>query len=333
MKKHRYRLLIGIGVIASLTGSGAHAQEPDDVGLSVRIHSVDPDTEPLMGGLVSATRESFVIREGSGATDVISTSMIEKVEVSEGLRRHVGLGALIGFLSGAAMGATYGETSPDRWCSGDCGHDKAVAFGVLFGIIGAVPGALVGAVVRTEEWVEVAPNILYDDRPADEPSMILQRRRRMRSLPLSVELGLGPGYAGHGAGLTGKFSLRVIPGRWGVGVRLMAMDGARRRSTSCFIFCNPIESFTETSVLIHRRIDMASGERFYLGVGVGRLSGRRFIGSTTEFERDLSELGMSFEASAYANPRHAVGIAIAANGRVGPGGITLGVTFGVELGG
>ena len=25
---------------------------------------------------------------------------------------------------------------------------------------------------------------------------------------------------------------------WGLGVRLMAMDGARRRSTSCFIFCN-----------------------------------------------------------------------------------------------
>ena len=87
------------------------------------------------------------------------------------------------------------------------------------------------------------------------------------------------------------------------------------------------------SVLVFRRIDSATGTRIYLGAGIGRLSGRRFIGSTTEFERDLSELGMSFEASAYIHPRHAVGLAIAANGRVGSRGITLGITVGVELGG
>lgn len=326
-------LLIGIVVIVSLSGSGAQAQTPADAGLRVRIHSVDRDTEPLIGVLVSATSEGFVVREESGATAVISTSTIERVEVSEGLRRRIEAGVLIGFLSGAAIGATLGETSRLERGFGDRGHFEAVAFGLLFGIIGTAPGALVGRTVRTEDWVELAPNILYDDRPADELSMILQRRRQMRSLPLSVELGLGPGYAGHGVGLSGKFSVRVIPRRWGFGVRLMAMDGARRRSTSCFIFCDPIESFTETSVLIYRRIDTAPGARIYFGAGVGRLSGRRFIGSTTNFERELSELGMSFEASAHVNPRHAVGFAIAANGRVGSGGITLGVTVGVELGG
>lgn len=327
------RLLIGLGVMVSLISSGAQAQNPANAALRVRIHSANRDADPLMGVLVSATPEAFVVREESGTTNVISASAIERVEVSEGLRRRVELGVLIGFLSGAAIGATLGESSRLERGFGGRGHYEAVAFGLLFGIIGTVPGALVGRAVRTEEWVEIAPNVLHDDRGDDELSMSLQRRRQMRSLPLSVELGLGPGYAGHGVGLSGKFSVRLIPRRWGVGVRLMAMDGARRRSTSCFLFCNPIESFTETSVLIYRRIDTSPGARVYFGAGVGRLSGRRFIGSTTNFERDLSEWGMSFEASAHVTPQQAAGFAIAANGRVGSGGITLGITVGVELGG
>ena len=48
------------------------------------------------------------------------------------------------------------------------------------------------------------------------------------TFPLSVELGLGKGYAGYGMGFSGKASVRVIPRTWGLGVRLMGMDGARR---------------------------------------------------------------------------------------------------------
>ncbi len=153
------------------------------------------------------------------------------------------------------------------------------------------------------------------------------------AFPLSVELGLGPGYAGHGVGWGGKISVRFMPRTWGLGVRLMAMDGARRRASSCFIFCNPIESFTEKSVLIHRRIDMFDGLRFYVGAGVGRLTGRRFIGSSTVFDRDVSELGLSFEASAYVNPGRLVRFAAALNGHVASGGVALGLTFGLAFGG
>ena len=116
---------------------------------------------------------------------------------------------------------------------------------------------------------------------------------------------------------------------WGLGVRLMGMDGARR-GTGLF---RPIESFREKSVLIHRRIDMFDGLRLYVGAGVGRLTGRRFIGSGTVMDRDVSELGLSFEASAYVNPGRLVRFAAALNGHVGSGGVVLGLTFGLAFGG
>ena len=145
---------------------------------------------------------------------------------------------------------------------------------------------MVGAMVHGEDWVEVAPDILYSDRSNGELNKILETARRMREFPLSVELGLGRGYAGHGVG-----------------------------------------------VLIHRRIDTSQGSRFYLGAGLGRLSGRRFIGSSMEFDRDLSELVLAFEASAYINPEPRVRITPAAHGHVGAGGVALGITFGVAFGG
>jgi hypothetical protein len=174
---------------------------------------------------------------------------------------------------------------------------------------------VVGAIAHREDWVEVAPTILYSDRSNDELRVILETAQRMRAFPLSVELGLGPGYAGHGTELAGKFSVRVVPRTWGLGVRFMVMDGARRRASPCFIFCNTIES------------------RFYVGAGLGRLSGRRFIGSGTELDRDVSELVLAFEASAYLNPGQRVRINPAAHGHIGAGEVALGITIGVAFGG
>jgi len=150
----------------------------------------------------------------------------------------------------------------------------------------------------------------------------------MRVFPLSVEFGLGPSHAGHSGGFGGQISVRLVPGTWGLGVRIMGMDGARRRATSCFIFCNPIESFTERSVLIHRRIDKEVS-RFYLGAGIGRLTGRRFIGAGTEFHSDVSELGLSFEASAFVQPGSRVRFSPTVNGHLGSGGLAVAVTFGL----
>jgi hypothetical protein len=69
---------------------------------------------------------------------------------------------------------------------------------------------------------------------------------------------------------------------------ILVFDGARRTVPSCRLNCRPIESFWERSLLAFRRISTSNGARVFVGAGIGQLKGRRFIGSTTRFERDVS---------------------------------------------
>jgi hypothetical protein len=149
----------------------------------------------------------------------------------------------------------------------------------------------------------------------------------------SADVGLGLTRAGHGFGLGGKFSLRATPGAWGIGLRLMVMDGAKRTVLDCSVFCAPRESLRERSVLVYRRIDTPDGARVYLGAGVSRLSGRKFIGSSANFDRNVLEYGASFEASYYfARTGDAVSrFATTANGHIGQGGVAIQLTIGFAL--
>jgi hypothetical protein len=155
------------------------------------------------------------------------------------------------------------------------------------------------------------------------------------SLRPSGDVGLGVTRAGHGVGLGGKFSVRATPGAWGIGVRLMVMDGARRRLLDCSVFCNPWESLRERSLLVYRRIDTPAGARLYLGAGVGRLTGRKFIGSSTDFDPNVREYGASFEVSYYfARTGDAISrFATTANGHIGRGGASIQLTIGFGLSG
>ena len=71
--------------------------------------------------------------------------------------------------------------------------------------------------------------------------------------------------------------------------------------------------------------------RIYIGAGIGRLTGRRFIGSSTEFDRDVSEWGFAFDVSAYMPPGHGLRFTPSAYGHVGPGGVTAGLAAGIGL--
>ena len=151
----------------------------------------------------------------------------------------------------------------------------------------------------------------------------------------SSDVGVGLTRAGHGVGLGGKFSLRATPGAWGIGVRLMVMDGARRTILDCSVFCAPRESLRERSLLVYRRIDTPAGARLYLGAGVGRLTGRKFIGSSTDFDPNVREYGASFEAAYYfARTGDAISrFATTANGHIGRGGASIQLTIGFGLSG
>jgi hypothetical protein len=150
----------------------------------------------------------------------------------------------------------------------------------------------------------------------------------------SGELGLGPTYSGNGLGFGGKFTVRATPGTWGFGVRHMVFDGARRTVPSCELNCRPIASFWERSLLAFRRISTSNGAQVVLGAGIGQLQRQRFIGSTTQFDRDVSELSLSFEPSFYF-PREdgLFRFATSANGHVGSGGLSFQLGIGVALSG
>ncbi len=148
---------------------------------------------------------------------------------------------------------------------------------------------------------------------------------------LSAEVGVGQGYAGHGIGPLGKFIVRTTPTDWGVGVRVVAMDGVRREATACSLFCNPLESFREKSVMVHRRIVTSAGSRIFVAAGWGRLTGSQFVGSTSELE-EVSQWGLALGASGYWPPGERLfRFAAGANAHVRPGGVSAGLTIGFAL--
>ena len=184
------------------------------------------------------------------------------------------------------------------------------------------PGAKT-MMIRGRRWIGFAVSLILVAIP--------QPLRSQQGVSAALEVGIGTGYAGHGVGASGKLLAHVVGPKWGIGARAMHLDGARRRATSCFIFCNPIENFTEKSILLYRRLASADNRHVFFGAGVGVLTGRRFIGSTTEFERDLSEVGLSLDLSLHAPPGSRIRFAPSAFAHVGSGGITAGIVFGVAL--
>lgn len=157
---------------------------------------------------------------------------------------------------------------------------------------------------------------------------------RKEGFGFSAEFGIGGSSAGHGGGVAGKVAMRVHPGSgpWALGVRFIVADGDRRGTTGCwFSPCEALESLTEKAVLLYRKIPTSDGGgAFYLGAGLGHLSGRQFIGSTSELEQ-VSELGLSLEAALHA-PARGLRLVMAANGHIGSSRPMIGATIGIGFG-
>lgn len=150
---------------------------------------------------------------------------------------------------------------------------------------------------------------------------------------LSGELAVGAAMAGHGGGFAGKAAMRVHPGSgdWVVGVRFTAADGTRRETTDCIWYCNPIESLSEAAALLYRTVPLSDSDGVvYLGAGIGRLTGRQFIGDTSELE-DIGDTGLSVEAALHA-PRHGFRVVLAAQGHFGSTRPLVGATIGLAFG-
>ncbi len=154
------------------------------------------------------------------------------------------------------------------------------------------------------------------------------------ALAFSGDLGLGLAVPTGAASISfgGKAGLRahLDSGAWAIGVRIMAAGGERRQTGG--IFGSAAEQSTETAALLYRaRRSSDDKSALYLGAGVGRLSSRRFMGSSSELE-DVSGVGLAFEAALHA-PARGLSFVFAAQGYAGGGGPLLLETVGVGFGG
>jgi hypothetical protein len=137
-----------------------------DAGSRVRIAAPVFGPKSQVGTVVSLTRDTLVLRQGSSvATRSVATSDITRLEVSKGTYTRKGKGALWGLLIGAGTGAVLGyalyeEPKCDPQNFFGCGPSivgpdskgsNAVYSGVAGGIVGAVIGTLVGSSSR-DAW-------------------------------------------------------------------------------------------------------------------------------------------------------------------------------------
>jgi len=136
-----------------------------DAGSRVRIAAPALGPKSQVGTVVSLTKDTLVLRQGSSvATRSVATSDITRLEVSKGSYTRKGKGALWGLLIGAGAGAVLGyalyeepKCNPPSFGCGpvivgpDSKGSNAVYSGVAGGIVGAVIGTLVGSSSR-DRW-------------------------------------------------------------------------------------------------------------------------------------------------------------------------------------
>jgi len=155
-----------LGIALSFANGTAQRVAHTATGQRVRITSGKYLLHQRVGTLVGSWADSITVRIGvvpAESTLVLSRSVIDRLEVSRGLQRNTGRGALIGLGSGAALGAVIGLMTYEKCVPQgllDCLYapesraQQAMLFGVAFGLIGAGVGALVGS-AKQERWERV----------------------------------------------------------------------------------------------------------------------------------------------------------------------------------
>ena len=146
-------LLVVMAIILSFLDLSAQAQEPETRSMRVRIHSTNDAARTLKGRLVTANTDTFGVRV-DGRLVAIPADSIERIDVVEGTRHYLVLGAVIG----GVVFALINRYQP-LGCDWKGGCDSAELMkGALYG---AAIGDAIGFSLHGDRWVEVRPEVLY----------------------------------------------------------------------------------------------------------------------------------------------------------------------------
>lgn len=150
-------LLVAPGALAQRAAAQGAAIA---AGARVRITTDSAPAWPVVGSLLSATRDSVRVRLlPSSEPTSLANERIQTLAVSAGRHGHAVQGLIIGSASGLVIGAVGGYASgddPPQTFMGMTKGEKARLAAAVLGVVGAGAGALIGHFVKTEEWRTVA---------------------------------------------------------------------------------------------------------------------------------------------------------------------------------
>src|SRR2546428_2539870 len=105
----RFGKLVVISLtVAPLATSASQEPPPLKLGDRIRVTAPTLSLGPLVGTVVAFHADSLMVQRGTG-TWRLSLASLARLEMSQGLRSHAGLGAGIGLLVGAGVGAAIGS--------------------------------------------------------------------------------------------------------------------------------------------------------------------------------------------------------------------------------
>ena len=123
-------------------------------GSRVRISAPVLGDGKQVGTVVEVRADTLLFAADHQSTRaLVPTASLTGLEVSQGMRSHIGKGAGLGFLAGAVAGGVVGYVSlhDPHSSDGDWGPVGAVVGGALGGVVGLGMGALIGS-RSTERW-------------------------------------------------------------------------------------------------------------------------------------------------------------------------------------
>jgi len=160
-----------------------------NTGERIRVLAPEISADPVIGQVSALTAETLVLemrRRGLNQL-TIPLKAIERLEISQGYRRHTKKGALVGV---AVAGLWWVITVSRAFFGPSCRHDRSDADCDAMGVLllyatplvsgaGGLVGAWGGSLIRTERW---------------------------KAFSLQTRVGVAPG---HGMGLDSWFSLGI----------------------------------------------------------------------------------------------------------------------------
>ena len=139
-----------------------HAQADADnfTGRTMRIWAPSITQKRILGTLVraDASRITLASHKTWGDTLEIDLGSVRIVEIAEGKRSNMLLGAVAGMGAGALIGASVGLLSKDEPGSSEKSGD-GVALGIGVGV-GFLVGTIIGITSESEVWKRIPPDRL-----------------------------------------------------------------------------------------------------------------------------------------------------------------------------